>query len=187
VGLNSNYSTLGQRLDSVGLIYREQVFVIGGQPVVAGFEQPQAFTSSNPYFRQLTNNFGQQAGISIQIPVFTQGRNRLNVERANLLVQQRQAEIDRTRQQLKTDIQSAIVNARAARESLNAAQKTFEALEASYQNSERRFQAGSTNTFELVTTRNNLDVAETNLIIARYEYLFRVKIVEFYQGKALRL
>jgi len=91
------------------------------------------------------------------------------------------------RQQLKTNIQAAVADARAAKKQLEASQKTVDALRISYQNTEKRYKLGAINTFEFSTSKNSLDQAEVDLIVSKYDYLFKVKIVEFYQGKRLNL
>ena len=139
------------------------------------------------YFSQLEQNFGQGFGRQLSIPIYQNGRIRLNVERARLGIVNAQLQEIQTRQQLKNDIQTAIANARSARKQLEAAQKTYEATQAAYDNTEKRHSLGAANSLELTTARTNLDNAENDRIIARYDYLFRLKILDFYQGKELRL
>ena len=97
-----------------------------------------------------------------------------------------QLQENQTRQQLKNDIQTAIANARSARKQLDAAQRTHEAMQAAFANTEKRHSLGAANTLELTTAKTNFDNAENDLITARYDYLFRLKILDFYQGKELR-
>lgn len=139
------------------------------------------------YFSQLDQNFGQGIGMQISVPIYQNGRVRLNVERARLGIINAQLQETQTRQQLKNDIQTAIANARSARKQLDAAQRTYEATQAAFANTEKRHSLGAANTLELTTAKTNLDNAENDLIIARYDYLFRLKILDFYQGKEIRL
>ncbi|MBK9335370.1 MAG: TolC family protein [Lewinellaceae bacterium] len=139
------------------------------------------------YFSQLDQNFGQGIGMQLSIPIYQNGRVRLNVERARLGVVNAQLQENQTRQQLKNDIQTAIANARSARKQLDAAQKTYEAVQAAFANTDKRHSLGAANSLELTTAKTNLANAENDLIVARYDYLFRLKILDFYQGKELRL
>ncbi|MBK8922599.1 MAG: TolC family protein [Saprospirales bacterium] len=152
------------------------------QQYVSYYDYPKT-----PYFTQLDQNFGQGVGVSLNIPLYQNGRVRLNVERARLGVLAAQLQDNQTRQQLKNDIQTAIANARSARKQLDAALRTYEAMQAAYSNTEKRHSLGVVNTLELTTAKTNLDNAENDLIVARYDYLFRLKILDFYQGKELRL
>lgn len=140
-----------------------------------------------PYFKQVDQNFGQGVGVQIHIPIYQNGRIRLNVERARLGLLNAQLQQNQTHQQLKNDIQTAIANARSARQQLDAAQKTFESMQAAFSNTEKRHNLGAVNTLELTTAKTNLDNSENDVIVARYDYLFKLKILDFYQGKALRL
>ena len=92
-----------------------------------------------------------------------------------------------TQQTLKNDIQTAIANARAAKRQLDAAQKTFDASSIAYQNTEKRLALGAVNTLDLTTSKNNRDIAENDLVVARYDYLFKLKILDFYAGRPLKL
>ncbi|MBK6995361.1 MAG: TolC family protein [Lewinellaceae bacterium] len=100
---------------------------------VSFYDTPISFPKTS-YFDQIDQNFGQGIGASIQIPIYQNGRTRLNVERARLGVLTAQMQQIQTQQTLKNDIQTSIANARAARLTLDAAQKTFDATDIAYQN-----------------------------------------------------
>ena len=68
-----------------------------------------------------------------------------------------------------------------------AAQKTVDALDLAYKNTAKRHQLGAVNTFEYTTAKNSLDQAEVDFIIAKYNYLYTLKVVDFYQGKKIKL
>ncbi len=189
--LSSNYSTqlldfqngtfLRQDLtDPVTIRINDQDVTI--QQYIDRYEYPKV-----PYFDQIDQNFGQGVGLNISIPIYQNGRTRLSVERARLGVLNAQLQQNSTRQQLKNDIQTAIANARAARKQLDAAQKTFDATKIAFENTEKRHQLGAVNTLDLTTARNNLDISENDLTVARYDYLFKLKILDFYEGKAITL
>jgi outer membrane protein len=139
------------------------------------------------YFNQIDKNFGQGIGASISIPIYQNGRTSLNVERARLGVITSQMQQIQTQQALKNDIQTAIANARAAQLTLDAAQKTFDATEIAYQNTVKRHALGTINTLDLTTALNNRDIAETDLTVAKYDYVFKLKVLDFYLGKPLNM
>jgi outer membrane protein len=140
-----------------------------------------------PYFNQINNNFGQSLGISLDIPIYQNGRTRANVERAKLQILTAQINNNQIRQQLKTDIQTSIANARAAKQQVEAAQKSYEAFKMAYENMQKRHALGAVNALELTTSKNNLDSAENDLLVSRYDYLFKLKIIDFYNGKKMTL
>ena len=71
-------------------------------------------------------------------------------------------------------------DAKGAKISLRAAEKTVLAAKASYENALVKYQFGTINTLEFTTTKTNLDTAELDLVRAKYAYLFRLKIIDFY-------
>lgn len=161
---------------------------VNGQDVEVRQYTPSSITYPNVgYFEQIDQNFGQGIGASVSIPIYQNGRTRLNVERARLGLLTAQMRQIQTQQQLKNDIQTAIANARAARLTLEAAQKSFDATDIAYQNTTKRHSLGTINTLDLTTARNNRDIAENDLVVAKYDYVFKLKILDFYLGKPLTM
>ena len=139
------------------------------------------------YLNQLNDNFGQSLGVSINIPIYNQNQTNIAIERAKLNVLNNRITSQQNKQQLKTDIQMAIANSRANKKQFEASEKSVAALRDAYSNTEKRYQLGAVNTFEFTTAKNNLDQAEVDLIIAKYNYLYSLKVVDFYQGKKISL
>lgn len=190
--LSTNYST--QARDFTKGTVRETVLtdpvtviIDGTTPVTIQQEIAILEYPKTPYFTQVDQNFGQGFGVQLSVPLYQNGRVRLNVERARLGLLTAQLQENQVRQQLKNDIQTAIANARSARKQLDAAQKTLNATQAAFFNVEKRHSLGAVNSLELTTARTNVDNAENDLIVARYDYLFKLKIIDFYLGKELRL
>ncbi|MFM7401777.1 MAG: TolC family protein, partial [Bacteroidota bacterium] len=162
-------------------------FLVNGQPLnIQAVNDVYSFPKLG-YFNQIDRNFGQGFGISLGIPIYQNGRTRLSVERARLGALTAEMQQTQTQQTLKNDIQTAIANARAAKRQLDAAQKTFDASSIAYQNTEKRLALGAVNTLDLTTSKNNRDIAENDLVVARYDYLFKLKILDFYAGRPLKL
>ncbi len=186
--LDSRYSTEGQEPTGDFRVVRQtqQVFVDDTPVTIAQDVQVPIFEKS-PYFDQLNNNFGQSFGASLRIPIFNNLQNRIGVQRARVNVLTSEVQNQQTRQQLKTSIQQAIANARAAKRSYDAAQRSVEASQIAFDNAQKRFELGAINTFDFTTARNNLDQAQISLIRAKYQYIFNVKVVEFYLGKEIKI
>ncbi len=189
--LSSNYSTQLRDFQNGTLVRTEKsppvTIYIDGTPFTIQQDIDIYDYPKLGYFNQLDQNFGQGIGLQISVPLYQNGRVRLNVERARLGLVNARLQENQTLQQLKNDIQTAIANARSARKQLEAAQRSFEAMQAAFGNTEKRHQLGAVNTLELTTAKTNRDNAENDLVVARYDYLFKLKILDFYQGKALKL
>lgn len=136
-----------------------------------------------PFFNQLDNNMGQSVGVRVSIPIYNNHRTQIGMERARLEVINAEVRERQVQQQLKASIQNAIANASGAQIALEATQSALEAARASFQNAQKKHQLGAINTLEYTTTKTNLDTAELDLVRARYDYMFRLKIIDFYMGQ----
>lgn len=187
--IGSNWSDLA-REESGFIIQRipQPGVYINGEEALLEYdvEVPTGFNTI-PYLRQLDNNIGYGFGATLSIPIFNNYSARGNVEKAKINAINATIQADQTRQTLKTNIQNAIASAKAARQSLAAAEASATAAKIAYNNAVRKSELGSLNNFELLTARNRSDTAENNLLIARYEYYFRIKVIEYYLGRGIQL
>ena len=140
-----------------------------------------------PYFTQLDNNLGYGLGASLSVPIFNNYSGRAAVEKAKIAVVNSKIETDLLKQALKTDVQNAIASARASRKSLEAAEAAAVAARVALRNADKLSEIGSINNFEYLSARNRADEAEMNLLIAKYDYFFKVKVIEYYMGRGIRL
>ena len=112
-------------------------------------------------------------------------RNRSNIQRA--AIQKRSAEI--TAQQVRTDlrqiIESAYNDALAASKAYSASLERTKALEETFRVTEERYNLGALNAVDYQVARNNLFAARSDLVRAKYDYIFRLKILEFYKGNTI--
>jgi outer membrane protein len=164
-----------------------QEVIIDQTPITVKYPGESFILDDNPYFDQLDQNFGQNFGVNVSVPIYNNGRNKINVQRAQVGILNARIQSDLTKQQLKIDVQNAIASARAAKRSYEAGLKSVEAARVAYENAEKRFNLGVINNLQLLTARNAFDIADTELIVAKYDYLFRLKILDFYLGRELRL
>jgi outer membrane protein len=140
-----------------------------------------------PYGRQIRNNFGQNIGLALNIPVFNSGSLRTNWERSKLNVQQSQLNIESSNQTLKQDIYRAYNDAIASLQKFTANQKAVAAAEKAFEFSEKRYNLSLVSTYELLNSQNNLLRARTELLLAQFDYVFKMKLLEFYKGQGLKL
>jgi len=139
------------------------------------------------YFNQLDQNLRYGLGIGANIPIYDNYTAKSNVQRAELNVLNTHAQNEQLYQTLRTNVQQSLSDARAAKRALQASENTVEARKAAFENAEKRFNLGAINTFEYVNAKNQYDTSRINYIIAKYDYLFRSKIVDFYMGRSITL
>ena len=185
--IGSSYTNKGQRIDG----FVDQVFeddlIINGQPVTIEQTQQVPVFSDNPYFNQLDENLSYGFGVSLNYPIYNNYSNRGSIERAKLNILNAENQSEQARQGLKNTIQQALAGAKAAKKRLNAANRSLEAQNASFNNAEKRFNAGTINTFEYVSIKNSQLEAQVNAVLAKYEYVFAVKVLDFYMGKPINI
>ena len=109
------------------------------------------------------------------------------MERAKFSTMSSVINVEREKNKLKTDVQQALADAQAASKSYRAAKKSRDAQSAAYNNATKQYDLGAINSFDYVNSRALLDNAEISLIIAKYDYLFKAKVVDFYMGRPISL
>lgn len=150
-------------------------------------------TISTPKFdkttftKQLTDNFRQSVGLSLNVPIFNGASLRTNYERSKLNINSLQFQKEQDNQKLKQDIYQAYNAAVIALEKFNASKKSVEANEKTYEFAGKRFNVGMLGTFDLITTQNNLLRSKLEYTLNRFDYVFKMKLLEFYKGQGLKL
>jgi outer membrane protein len=139
------------------------------------------------YFEQLNQNFRQSIGIGLSIPILNGGSLRAGWLRSKLTLNQVELTKEQNSQTLKQDIYKAYNDATAAIEKFSANRKAVEASQKAYDFARRRFDLGLLSTYDLLNTQNTLLQARTNLLYAQYDYVFKIKLLEFYKGQGLKL
>jgi outer membrane protein len=186
--IGSNYNNKAQRFDNFNDIVIDTDVIINGDAAILGQQRSIPLSiSDNPYFNQLDENLSYGIGLSLNVPIYNNYSARLGIERSKLNILNSENQNAQLKEQLKTTVQQALADARASKRKLNASEKSVDASKASFENAEKRFNAGTINTFEYVTIKNGLAQSEVNAVIAKYEYLFALKIIDFYMGKPIKL
>lgn len=134
---------------------------------------------------QFDDNFRRSLSLNLSIPVFNNWRTRSDVQR-NILNKQR-AEINarETKNQLRQTIETSYNDLMAASKSYNASEKQVKALEESYRIIENQYNLGAINFVDFQVSANNLFIAKSDLVRAKYDYIFKRKVLDFYLGKPL--
>ncbi|WBA43100.1 TolC family protein [Hymenobacter canadensis] len=178
--------------DSTSVIPIPVVQYVNGQPVPTTFAvlQPaQAIPEFLPtkFADQIKDNIGRQLQFNLNIPILNGFQARTNVQRAQVATRQAELRAEQTRLTLRQNIQQAAADALAAQRKFASAKRQTEALTTAYRNAEIRFNNGLLNGTEFNIAKNNLAAAESTMIQAKYEYTFRRKVLDFYQGRPLAL
>ncbi len=186
--LATNYSSTGRYYTGDTMMINQTISgSASGVPFTLTIPQSVPVSEPSSYPRQLWTNFRQSFGVSLQVPIFNGFQARINVQQSELSVKLAQLNTKQVEIQLQSDIQQAVTNLKAAEKRLAAAEKSLRSTEAAAENSRKRFELGIVNSFEYISVQNTLISAKSNLLQAKYDYLFKQKIVDFYRGKAIEL
>lgn len=139
------------------------------------------------YGKQLRDQFGQGLGLSLNIPLFNGGSARANADRAKLDIKSSELNIDRDKLQLKQDVYTAFYSATGAFQTYLAREKALTTAMKSFELATKRYNVGVMQTIEWLTNQNNLTRAKVDKVVAQYEYIFRMKVLEFYTGQDVKL
>jgi outer membrane protein len=140
------------------------------------------------YFgQQLTDNFNQAIGLSLNVPIFSGGSLKSNYLKSKLNLRSVELQKDQDNLKLKQDIYQAYNEASVALEKFNASSRTVTTNEKAYSFAKKRYDVGMLSTFDLITSQNNLLRAKLEYTMNRFDYVFKLKVLEFYKGLGLKL
>lgn len=148
---------------------------------------PTGKETSIPFSTQLKNNFGQSIGITLNVPIFNGGSLRTTWQSLKVNVLESELIIERDNQILKQDIYQAYTDAVTALQKYNANKKTVEATRKAYDFALKRYNLNLVSTYDLLNSQNNLSRAQIEMLNAQYDYVFKMKLLEFYKGQGLKL
>lgn len=137
--------------------------------------------------RQFRNNGSEYIGLSINIPIFNRQATRNSVRSAKLGVQTQQIVLTETEQAMRKEIETAYYTADAALAQYHSAEKAFGAAQTAFQYEAEKYAAGRSTTFDYDSAKTRSEKAESDLLQAKYEFIFRTKVLDFYAGMPLSL
>lgn len=138
------------------------------------------------YLALLNQNLGYAISLNLQIPIFNRYQVKNAIGQATIQHQRTTLQAQQTRNQLRQTIEQSYIDAKAAAKSFAANKVRANALTESTKAAEQRFNLGAINIVEYTLSKNNLAIAQTDMVRTKYEYLFRLKVLDFYMGRELK-
>ena len=136
---------------------------------------------------QLKNNKRYSMGLTLNIPIFNKFQVKNAISNATLQISDYEYLLQSARNLLRRDIEQAYTNALAALNRYISSEKAVKSTEEAFRYTEEKFNVGMVNSVEYNQSKNNLTIAQSELLQARYEYIFRTKILDFYNGIRIEL
>ncbi len=140
-----------------------------------------------PFFNQLWNNMGEGLGLNLSIPIYSNRQIKSSIEKARVNALSAQLDEENTRLQLRKIIEQAYTDLRSSIKKFEATKEQVNASELAYKNVERKYNVGLSTAIDFLIEKNNYFQSQSNLIQAKYDYSFKAKILDFYQGKPITL
>jgi outer membrane protein len=187
-GLSTNYSSIAADrglIENTGnTVLREIGFVqTSGDLVLTPTDEFVILPYSTS--QQLENNFGQSISLGVSIPIFNNLQVNSNVQRAKIIKDQADIIAEQTRQTLRQTIERAYNDVYSSGKAYQSSVKKVEATEESFRAMKQRYDNGAANATDYELAENNLFQAKSDLLRAKYDYIFKLKILDFYQGKPI--
>ncbi|GGI56910.1 TolC family protein [Winogradskyella haliclonae] len=185
-GINSNYSSAAQIFNATGtsIVDTGDFVTVGGQNLPVQSEQTNFEAQQIEFSDQLDNNLNTVVGISVSVPLLNGFRAKNNVAIEKINAEESLLQLERTHLDIKNTITQVHFDMEATYNRYQSLQRQVDAYQESYRINEIRFNNGVSNFLNYITSKNNLDNAKVNLANAKYEYLLRVKVLDYYRGKS---
>ncbi len=139
------------------------------------------------YFKQLGDNRGHSAGLSVNIPIFDKYATRIGVQRAKVQKEIAAYTLENERTNLRAIIERAYIDAKTSLKTFDAAKKSVKAQEEAFRTAQERYDLGVLSSYDFDQVRNQLVKAQSSFIRAKYNFIFRSKFLEFYYGIPIKL
>lgn len=139
------------------------------------------------FFNQLNNNFSQQIGITANVPIFNKGITRVQVEQSKINEDLAKNALLQQKQEVKQNVQGAHFDAESNYEIYLAALDSEKSSQLALDFAEKSFAAGRSSIYDVNVARNNYANAQGSTAQAKYNYLFSLKLLQFYSGIPLSL
>ena len=189
-GIGSFYSSATKYNDVTYLNSIQQIGFLQSDPneAVNGIITSPVYDSRNyPFFDQLNDYKNYSLSLSLSIPIFNGFQVRYNIQRQKLYFQNTLLEEQNVKNNLRKNIEQAYIDVENADASIDATQQQMDAALVSYENSQGRYENGLINITDVLIEKNKYFTAESQHLQAKYELIFRMKMLDYYKGVPIDL
>ena len=140
-----------------------------------------------PFWDQFKDGIGSYVTVGVSIPIFNGWQVNTNIKNSKLNVQNYQYQLEFTKNNLYKEIQTAYADAMAALKRYAAATKAVEFMEETFRYAEQRYEVGLMNFVDYSTTKTRHESAQSEMLQAKFEYIFKTKVLDFYNGREIKI
>ncbi|HXH18108.1 MAG TPA: TolC family protein [Chitinophagales bacterium] len=188
--LRTNHSSIAKKIDAE---ISEQNPVIGYvddanlTPVRSLYDFTTPVYVDAPFLGQYSDNLNHTLGLRLTVPIFNSMQTRMAVKNMELQAVKAKYSLKTVQDRLKSDVYAAYADAKAAYQKYQASKNSVSALEKSFEYVTKKFSLGAATTLEYSTASTNLAAAQSELIKSKYEYIFKLKVLDYYLGNPITL
>lgn len=188
----TNYATTAKNINVTGISLTPVTGSYAVDPVTHTqyplYQSTPTYTTSTTAFNtQFDNNFRQTVSLNLNIPIFNAWQSQYSVRQAKINIESQQWNVYQAELKLKQDVYKAYNDALSSIQKYNAADRAVIASQRAFDFAQKRYDIGLTNTVEYLTTQNTLYSAESRKASAKYDLIFKLKVIDYYLGKELKL
>ncbi len=182
--IGTGYSGLAKDITGVNFTgYDTTAITTGGQYVLS--PRTEVLTRPTTFNDQFKNNVNKSFGFTLTVPLFNGLQTHTSVKNAKLQVLSSKYNYDLKKQQLYKTIAQAYADAQGAFDKFNAATIALDASKQSFNFTEQKFNVGAISSFDYSTAKNRLLKAQADVLNAKFDFVFKLKVLDYYQGKPL--
>ena len=183
----SGYSDIRKRTLLTGDSIAYPIGMTTGGQLVTSFNQPETALADYPLRMQLKDNRSTTVMLGLSIPIFNGWQVKNNISNSKISVLNSQYSLENARKLLYKDIQQAYFDAIASLKKYRATEKALSSMRESFKYTEQKFDVGLVNTVDYYSAKNLLSKTESDLLQAKYDYIFKSRILDFYRGRPIKL
>jgi outer membrane protein len=149
--------------------------------------QEYPLLEKKPFANQFKDNINKSLGFSLNIPIFNGLQTQTAYKNAKLNAMNAKYTLDIAKQNLYKNIAQAKANAKAALNKFKSTQSSVKAANESFFYAQQKMNAGTISAFEFNSSKNRVFAAESNMLQAKFDYIFKLKVIDYYMGKPIGL
>ena len=175
----------GQRYPTLTGFYSFNTRANNLDVIIFNNDGTRTIENPNPLFDQFSDNKGHSFGLQLNIPIFTGFRISNGIKRSKVAIERAKYNLTQTKNNLEATVNQAYNDAKGALKAYEAAEKTLTSRKEAHRYATNRFDEGIMNSFDFSQSKQRLEAAESDVVRTKYDYIFRLKILEFYFGLPL--
>ncbi len=184
---NTGFSDIRQKVTEISTSPSVAIGTTQSGEIVNSYPQQIPLYGKYPFFEQIRDNISAGVGLGLSIPIFNGWQVNSSIANARLELNNARLELQSQKLNLYSTINQSYADAAAALKKFTASEKALISMEESFKYTEKKFEVGLVNTVDYNTSKNQLTATQSDLLQAKYDFIFKIKIVNFYKGEPITL